>query len=90
MACGSNGNGGTVGLDDPVGSFQPCDCDCEIVKLFSEIHSIKHPYSDVGDTSFVTHWLSVSRSSSSKYVCQNIFSISVYTLLAFISSLNGE
>ena len=25
MACGSKGNGRTVGLDDPVGPFQPCD-----------------------------------------------------------------
>ena len=24
-ACGSNGNGRTVGLDDLVGPFQPCD-----------------------------------------------------------------
>ena len=25
MACGSNGNGRMVGLDDLVGPFQPCD-----------------------------------------------------------------
>ena len=25
MACGSNGNGGTVGPDDSVDPFQPCD-----------------------------------------------------------------
>ena len=25
VACGSNGNGRTVGLDDLVGPFQPCD-----------------------------------------------------------------
>ena len=25
MACGSNGSGRTVGLDDLVGPFQPCD-----------------------------------------------------------------
>ena len=25
MACGSNGDGRTVGLDDPVGPFQPYD-----------------------------------------------------------------
>ena len=25
VACGSNGNGRMVGLDDPVGPFQPCD-----------------------------------------------------------------
>jgi len=25
VACGTNGNGRTVGLDDLVGPFQPCD-----------------------------------------------------------------
>jgi len=25
VACGSNGDGRTVGLDDLVGPFQPCD-----------------------------------------------------------------
>ena len=25
VPCGSKGNGRTVGLDDPVGPFQPCD-----------------------------------------------------------------
>ena len=25
VACGTNGNGKVVGLDDPAGPFQPCD-----------------------------------------------------------------
>ena len=33
VACGSNGKGRTVGLDDLVGPFQPCD---------SMIHGIEH------------------------------------------------
>ena len=34
VACGSNGDGRTVGQDDLVGSFQPCD---SMTLWFSEI-----------------------------------------------------
>jgi len=31
VACGSNGNGRMVGLDDLVGPFQPCDSMIQMV-----------------------------------------------------------
>jgi len=36
VACGNNGDGRMVGLDDPVGPFQPCD---SIIRFFS-IHKL--------------------------------------------------
>jgi len=33
VACGSNGNGRTVGQDDFVGPFQRCDCMNDIHKM---------------------------------------------------------
>ena len=51
VACGSNGNGRTVGLDDLVGPFQPCDsmilCDTSTVAFYTVGNSILLSNQDV-------------------------------------------